>query len=716
MAKPKEILFTDELEICYIYYKYNDKKGSEVKLMKSFQTLKFFIVGAAMMMGIFLSPSVVDAAADMEITVPTERAIYQRDNANAAQINISVEYDGEANIQAQLLQDNEAMCDWISLTQGDGTTYTGVIPNIPGGGWYQLSVKAYDKATGAELASSTVEKVGVGEVFITGGQSNSCNFGGAKTTAKEDIVSAFNVNTRKWQHCEDSQPSNSGFNTGNEGGSPWPSMGDALVAKIGVPVGFVSTGVGSAKIEELRTKHYFAIKDAITYLKPYGYRAFLLHQGEADTPGTNRADYLKSLEELIAQTRRDAGYDLNWVVAQVSYAWSNYNDTKKMESMKETQRAACNDYNIFVGPTTDDLQGDYRRRQDNLHLSELGLIEHGKRWAEVVYEKMISKYEVTCDASMQNGKFVLDGTSYNAGDVVKLTAVPADGYYLKMGSLKVNGQRGAIDGTSFIMHAEKAVISAEFVTYSELVNALKSDITEAESMDLELYDDTSKAALTGVLQEAKQVRDNPSAAAEELQKSSAAILSAKEALVLKEVAAPSPTPSNSPTPTSVPTPSNPPLISNTPEPSSTPSNGQELYVTPIPSDAPDVTPVLPKKGTVIKKGVLQYTITSSTKKVKTVSVRMLTNKKKTSVTIPKTVSYQGYTYKVTEIGKKAFYKAKKLKKVKIHSTTIKKVGKNAFKNVHSKIKIRVPAKKLKAYQKLLKGKGLKRTAQITKLS
>lgn len=83
--------------------------------------------------------------------------------------------------------------------------------------------------------------------------------------------------------------------------------------------------------------------------------------------------YLASLQQLIAQTREDAGYNLNWCIAQVSYAWSNYNNTKKMESMKETQRAACNDETIFVGPTTDDLQGEYRHT-DNLHLSKLGLL------------------------------------------------------------------------------------------------------------------------------------------------------------------------------------------------------------------------------------------------------------------------------------------------------------------------------------------------------
>lgn len=676
--------------------------------MQLSKRISCFIGGAMMVFGIIFSSSIAKAAQTIDVTVPTERAIYQRDNSNMAQVTVSVSYEGDADVKAQLLKDGNALCDWVSLVK-EGTSYTGVLPNIPGGGWYQLDVKAFDKTTGNELDSKTVEKVGVGEVFITGGQSNSCNFGGAKTTAKNDIVSAFNVKTQEWQHCEDSQPSNSGFNTGNGGGSAWPSMGDALVALTDVPVGFISTGVGSAKIEELRTTHYFAIKDAITYLKPYGYRAFLLHQGEADTPGTDRTKYLESLQELIKQTRTDAGYDLNWVIAQVSYAWSNYNDQKKMESMKETQRAACNDYNIFVGPTTDDLQGEYRHT-DNLHLSELGLIEHGKRWADVVYKKLISKYDVICDETIKNGTVVFDNTSYNAGDKVAVTVVPDDGYYFNPGSLKVYNEPGAIDGTSFIMHAEKAVVSAEFVTYDELVNTLKSEITQVESMDLSIYEDASKLALTSAVQEAKKVSDNANATAEDVQKASATILTAMQALVLKEVADPSPAPSNSPKPSNSPAPSNSPTPSNSPAPSTTPP----ANVTP--DNTPDVVPELPKKGTNITKGVLKYSITSSTKKLKTVSVKMLTNKKKSSITIPKTITINGYSYKVTEIGKKAFYNAKKLKSVTISSTTIKKIGTGAFKNVHKKITVKVPASKLKLYKKLLKGKGLKDTAKITKIA
>lgn len=658
--------------------------------MKLKKIMKWSVITMAMMAGICFAPQSGKAAEKLEVKIPTERAIYQRDNNNYANVKVSIEYSGTGEVSAKLYDGDKELGKTAVLTKGEGNTYEGTIANVPGGGWYTLIVNA-----GSE--SKTVEKVGVGEVFITGGQSNSCNFGGEKTTAQSDLVSAYNPNTNTWQHCEDSQPSESGFNTGNGGGSAWPSMGDALTQKTGVPVGFVSTGVGSAKIEELRTKHYFAIKNAINDLKPYGYRAFLLHQGEADTDGTKREKYLTSLQQLIAQTREDAGYNLNWCIAQVSYAWSNYNNTKKMESMKETQRAACNDETIFVGPTTDDLQGEYRHT-DNLHLSKLGLIEHGKRWADVVYNKMITAYEVSMDTNTKYGQICGEKSTYHAGDIVKVSVKADEGYYLKIGSFTVNGKQEALDGSSFVMHAENAVMTGEFVTIDELVGFLKDELDKAKKIDAAKYEEVSATALKNAILAGEQAIITPAVTGEQVQKCTVELMTAQTSLVEKSVPDATPTPLPTATPTAAPT--------------EAPKQTEEPGVSQPVAGTPAAKTKLPKKGTIIKKGGVKYVITTSSGKVKTVSVLGVANKTKKSITIAKTVSYKGYQYAVTGICKKAFYKMSKLKKIKVLSTKITKVGKQAFKKTNVKLKIQVPKKKLKKYRKLFQGKGLGKKANI----
>lgn len=67
---------------------------------------------------------------------------------------------------------------------------------------------------------------------------------------------------------------------------------------------------------------------------------------------------------------------------------------------------------------------------------------------------------------------------------------------------------------------------------------------------------------------------------------------------------------------------------------------------------------------------------------------------------------------VKTIGKSAFEKDGKLKTIKINSFGLKSVGKKAFKGIHKKATISVPKKQLKAYKKLLKGKGQASTVKI----
>ncbi len=69
---------------------------------------------------------------------------------------------------------------------------------------------------------------------------------------------------------------------------------------------------------------------------------------------------------------------------------------------------------------------------------------------------------------------------------------------------------------------------------------------------------------------------------------------------------------------------------------------------------------------------------------------------------------------ISSIGKQAFYGCKKLKSIviKTEKLTAKKVGGSAFKKISSKVKVSVPKKKKTEYKKLLKKKGLPKSAKI----
>lgn len=336
----------------------------------------------------FYIDDIVFTTEELIVNIPRNRAVYQRNENNTANVTVDIKYKQGYNVYAKLWKGEQSVSDWTMLAE-QNDSYTGSINNVSAGGWYKLEIKAINKADDNNVVTTYVDKVGVGEVFITGGQSNSCNFGfdiqlensrsGGHTAAKQDTVSSYDTKYDIWKYSYDPQPNYSGG--GGNGGSPWPTFGDMLTEKLGVPIGLVSTGFGGRTINQLLTENYQPIKDAIDALKPYGIRAFLIHQGcnDVDNVKANgNGPYQEDFKALIEKSRKDAGFELPWFIADIGY------------NMSDAQRGLCNNEdNIFLGAVTADMWDNYRA-PDNLHMSTAGLIEHGKRWAQAILYQFFS--------------------------------------------------------------------------------------------------------------------------------------------------------------------------------------------------------------------------------------------------------------------------------------------------------------------------------------
>lgn len=157
------------------------------------------------------------------------------------------------------------------------------------------------------------------------------------------------------------------------------------------------------------------------------------------------------------------------------------------------------------------------------------------------------------------------------------------------------------------------------------------------------------------------------------------------------------------------------------------------------TEKPDVPKKVPAKGSVHKSadGKLAFKVTKSDAKNGTVTVSKLLKKTVKTVTIPATVTIDGYTFKVTavannvfknasrlksvviganvkSIGKSSFYKCKKLATITFKGIKAPGVGKNAFKSGKSKVTVKV-LKKMKKSQlnklkKALKKAGVKKAS------
>lgn len=164
-----------------------------------------------------------------------------------------------------------------------------------------------------------------------------------------------------------------------------------------------------------------------------------------------------------------------------------------------------------------------------------------------------------------------------------------------------------------------------------------------------------------------------------------------------------------------------------------PDPGPIINPEPQPQPQPQPQPEAPKPqpvNAVITKGNLSYKVTKSDAKNGTVSVQKLTASGKKKITIPATVAKDGFTYKVTAIGEKAFHnnkkleniiiganvtkigansfnKCSKLKSIQFKSKKAPMIGKKAFKGIKS-CKVYYPKKmNLKSLKSKMKGAGLK---------
>lgn len=116
-----------------------------------------------------------------------------------------------------------------------------------------------------------------------------------------------------------------------------------------------------------------------------------------------------------------------------------------------------------------------------------------------------------------------------------------------------------------------------------------------------------------------------------------------------------------------------------------------------------VKEAVPVKNAVYKVGNLKYKVTKSASSNGTVTVVEATSTSLTSVTIPKTVTLDGYTFQVTSVQSKAFENMSKLKKIKI-GDNVTSIGSSAFSGINKKAEIQVSSAKYKAVKKLLTSK------------
>ena len=370
--------------------------------------------GHNMWPGFFQSQELVDfvkaqAGPNISMLSPLDYQVVQRSSKTKGLLLISGELAGFAarkrTIEARLIVDGRPG-KWLRLSVDQKRRKFEARWDAPAGGWHRLEIRAL---SGDDvLAESVIEHVGVGEVFVVAGQSNSANHGAEKQKTQTGLVAASDG--QRWRPANDPQPGASGG-----GGSFIPPFGDAMAGKFQVPIGIVACGVGATGVREWLPKGatfpnpptltghveevsgggweskgtiFSTFSERMKQLGPHGFRAVLWHQGESDA---NQADpartlpghlYRDYLEQLIRASRREIGWNAPWFVAQASY---HVPGDEASPDIRAAQAALWKKGIALEGPDSDALKGDLRENGgQGVHFSGPGLREHASRWADKV--------------------------------------------------------------------------------------------------------------------------------------------------------------------------------------------------------------------------------------------------------------------------------------------------------------------------------------------
>lgn len=347
-------------------------------------------------------------AGELRLTSPADHQVVQRSTPGTGLVRIAGKLSepcpGQATLEARV-RDDRLERPWQSCGTVTDSSIAGAL-TVPAGGWWTLDVRVVHDQK--EHARGTVAHVGVGEVFVVAGQSNSANHGAERQTSHTRRVAAFDGSA--WRPADDPQPGASGA-----GGSFIPPLGDALVGKLGVPVGFVPCGIGATSVREwlpkgatfsapptiesrvTRTAEGAWASDGRAYdqfvsrmksVGTRGFRAVLWHQGESDA---NQKDasrtlagplYGQYLDKLIRDSRRGIGWEAPWFVALATYHGP---DDPGSDDIRAAQASVWKSGVALQGPDTDALGPRFRDSEGRgVHFSGEGLRAHAVAWAEKI--------------------------------------------------------------------------------------------------------------------------------------------------------------------------------------------------------------------------------------------------------------------------------------------------------------------------------------------
>lgn len=305
-------------------------------------------------------------------------------------------------------EDNSTVIPWTpAQTVIQGENFTGTFAadlKVPVGGMYRIETSLETKSTLPNLTwlyrGDCVLHVGVGNLFLIAGQSNSAGYSRDFCTDPPSLDVHLFRNRSKWDlACHPMNESTFAGSLANEemgisGPSPYLSFGKSYARLAGMPVGLVQTSLGGSPMKRWRPGEGDLYQNMMDKIRQTGgkYAGILWYQGCSDTDPDQAPVYYEHFKEYVDAVRGELGYDIPVFTMQLNRQINGIHDDC-WGMVREAQRRAAQEIpGVYVLSTTN------LNLSDGIHNSAQANVVLGEKLAYQCYHVLNAGEEYAAPA------------------------------------------------------------------------------------------------------------------------------------------------------------------------------------------------------------------------------------------------------------------------------------------------------------------------------
>lgn len=310
----------------------------------------------------------------------------------------------EARVCARVVKEDtgDSIVTWTECEHLEDNRWQVTIKGVPTGGLYRIEtcINHANVNWVAEwgIRGDMIHHLGVGDVYVIAGQSNSAGYGKDTIYDPPEIGIHILKNSGKWDLA--SHPLNESTNTiheetresGNPGHSPYLNFARILKRDLGYPIGLIQAALGGSPLWMWNPDEDGVLyRNMMKTIKSQGdsVKGVLWYQGCSDTVEESCNTYLERFENMVSHIRKDLNDEnLPILTVQLNRYLKPGNDIadRCWGRVREAQRQAAKTIsNVFIVPALDCTLSDA------IHNSSVSNMMLGERLAKTALTEIYSR-------------------------------------------------------------------------------------------------------------------------------------------------------------------------------------------------------------------------------------------------------------------------------------------------------------------------------------